>query len=478
MPKSDHKPKEILLISNATAHADIFTELCEDKEFAIFDVIKDIESIQDALKKGGFDLIIASSTIDDLDVISFFYDNQIAVQSSIPLIFILDKNLSKDSMKLFDKLKVNFVYEDYLDIPHLDYSLKTALQKHKVLSLMKENQLRYKSLYDHTLDINLITNLDFTVIDTNVQGRKQLKFEEAFPLKSLFKYQKEYKKFIKLLLEVEQVSRFETTLKIRNKIYVCLLDAFMLYDSKQNRSGAHLLVRNIDAEKKSQDIANRASKLMVTGKFLRSLAHEIRNPLTNINLALEQLNAEGEIPPDSQLYLDVVQRSANRVKDLLEEIMNAYKTADINLKTEHLHNIIDHAIRFANDRLILHKVKLKLSLDLKNDLLKADKVKLTTAILNLIINACEAIDHQEGKITIKTSKKGKFYYLSIKDNGCGMDAMQTAALFDPFYTGKSKGLGLGLTTAQNVIFAHKGSINVQSKVNVGTKFTIKLPIHV
>lgn len=469
------EPKKILLISDSPVHYKVFGELCEEKEFIICDIATNLLEIKDLLNNSCYDLIIASSTVQEEDAIGYFHENQFAVEDKTPLIFILQKNLSKSRMKLFDKLKINFLYEDYLDLPLLNYSLKTALQKQKVLHLMKENQLRYKSLYDHTLDINLITDVDFKVVDANVQGRKQLNFSDAFELQTIFQSIREYKKFIKLLNEVEQVSRFETYLKFKKKDVICLVDAFLLNNSSQERSGAHIVIRNIDAEKKTQEAENRANKLMVTGKFLRSLAHEIRNPLTNINLALEHLTTEVSIPEDSKLYLNIVQRSANRVKDLLDEIMTAYKTAETNLELESLHNIIENALRFANDRLLLKDVQLNLSLEVKNDLIKADKVKLTTALLNLIVNACEAIDHKDGQISIKTSKKDDHLILVLRDNGCGMNATQTAALFDPFYTGKSKGLGLGLTTAQNVIFAHKGTITVKSRENVGTEFKIRIP---
>ena len=475
MSKAHNVPLKILLISDSDHHQNVFNNLCQRKEFIICELVDNIEKIEAAIAKDDYDLIIASSNVKTVDVISYFYNNQIEISDKAPLIFILQKNLPKKGIKLFEKLKINFLYEDYLDLPLLDYSLKIAIQKQKVLNRMKENQLRFKSLYEHNLDINIITDLDFIVIDTNVQGRKQLKFKEAFELKSIFKLSKEYKKFINQLNEDEQVSRYEAVLKYKKKEVVCLLDAFLLFDSSKNRSGSHIVIRDIDNEKKSQVIAIRASKLMVTGKFLRSLAHEIRNPLTNINLALEELNTEENLPKDAQVYLDVVQRSANRVTALLEEIMNAYKTAEINLQSESLHNIIENAIQVVNDRFILKNIHLKLSFKAKNDSCNADKEKLATAIANLIVNACEAITHDHGVISIGTSKKEGFLVLTIKDNGCGMNTNQTATLFDPFYTGKSKGLGLGLTTAQNAIFAHKGTISVKSKENIGTQFSVRLP---
>jgi signal transduction histidine kinase len=475
MTESLTNPKKILLISDSGYHQSIFNKLCLKKKFVVCEVVIDIQKINSSLSNSSYDLIIASSSLKDEALISYFHNHQPGVIDNTPFIFILQKKLTINQMKLFDKLKISFLYEDYIDPAILDYSLKTALNKQKELNLMKENELRYKSLYDHNLDINLITDNSYKVIDTNVHGKKQLKFKKAFELQSIFTSLEAFEKFIQLLHEVKQVSRFETKLLYKEKEVICLLDAFILYDSSKQRSGAHIVIRNIDAEKISQEIANRASKLMVTGKLLRSLAHEIRNPLTNINLALDELNTNENLTNDAQIYLDIVQRSANRVAALLEEIMNAYKTAVINLETAKLHDVIDNSLRFVNDRLILKNIKLKLSLKAKDDFCQLDKVKLSTAIVNLVVNACEAITHDHGEISITTAKNENHLVLTIKDNGCGMNAAQTAALFDPFYTRKSKGLGLGLTTSQNAIFAHKGSITVKSKENIGSLFIIKLP---
>ena len=478
MPNST-TPKNILLISNSKYHEEIFNELCEHKEFKIYKVIRSIDAIANELdNKINFDLIVFTNFFTDTDVIDYFHQNYFKISEEIPTLFIIKNKLTKEKLVHMEKLKISLIFQEYLTVYFLDYTLKTILQNRKVLRSLKENEFRYKSLYDHAFDINLITNENDMVIDTNNQGRKQLKFEKKFPLRNLFFNKLDFKKFKNLLDEVEQVSRFETELKIQRKTVICLIDAFMLYDNENQKSGAHIVIRNIDADRRSQDLANRASKLLVTGKFLRSLAHEIRNPLTNINLSLEQFNQEISEDDDTKLYVDIIQRSADRIKSLLEDIMMAYKTSEIVLKEESIHNILENSIRFANDRLTLKKINLNLKFKIKDDLMPADKIKLTTAFLNLIVNASESIEHEKGEIKISTSKKDGNFIIKIKDNGCGMNEIQTQALFDPFYTGKSKGLGLGLTTAQNVFFAHKGSINVKSIEGKGTSFIIKLPVKV
>lgn len=468
-------PKKILLVSNSKLHHKTFEELCENKEFVICRAVRSIVDLKDLLSSKDFNIFIIASKLGDTDMIAYLHEHSDTINPNVPLVFILNEEPSEQGFKYLTDLNVNLLYDKYMSLSFLNYSLKSAVRKQKTSLLLKENELRYRSLYDHTLDINLIVNDDWQIIDTNVQGRKKLKLKTSLPLKNIFQKQTDYVNFINLLAEVEQVSWFETSLKIGRKNVICIVDAFARYDVNQNKSGAHIVIRDIDESRKSQNLAIQANKLMVTGKFLRSLAHEIRNPLTNINLALDQVQQESELDEDARLYMDVLKRSSNRIRDLLEEIMNAYKTSEVVFGTNSLHNVIDLAARFANDRLLLKNIKLTRKLKLKNDVLQADKVKLTTAILNLIVNATEAINHDSGHIHISTNRKGDSLLLKIKDNGYGMNDEQVQALFDPFYTGKSKGLGLGLTTAQNVIFAHKGSISVESKEGRGTTFSITLP---
>ena len=103
-----------------------------------------------------------------------------------------------------------------------------------------------------------------------------------------------------------------------------------------------------------------------------------------------------------------------------------------------------------------------------------DRQKIKIALLNIIVNAIESMTEGSGKLTLKTARKGNFNTISIGDNGIGMDKESLSKIFDPFYTGKQNGTGLGLTNSQNIIFNHKGKINVRSEIRKGTTFSIIL----
>lgn len=467
----------ILLISEDANLYERIRSLCQSEDFHLSTRIDKLDDLVQALQKTDYDILISCTRMNKQSLLKTLNQHHHLIKRQTPVLFILDGEPRADETILIKRLQADFIGRQLIQTDFLAYVIRESLEKRKQMIMLKENEFRYRSLYDHTLDINLIIDNNYEIVNTNVQGRKRMKYEPNTKLQKIFDNPNDFNQFKSLLDEVGQVSQFETLLRLKKRKVYCLIDAFKLYNEFEEVSGAHLVIRNIDETRKSQALANQASKLLVTGKFLRSLAHEIRNPLTNINLALEQLDHEQAVKTNGEIYTDIIARSANRVKDLLNRVMDAYKNAEIELKEERLHNIIENALRFANDRLVFKGIRTELKLTSKDDSLQADKLKLTTAILNLLVNSSEAISHDKGKISIQTSKMKNQLKLTIKDNGCGMDEKQVKALFDPFYTGKSKGLGLGLTTCQNVIFAHKGTIEVESELNKGTRFIIQLPVN-
>ena len=106
---------------------------------------------------------------------------------------------------------------------------------------------------------------------------------------------------------------------------------------------------------------------------------------------------------------------------------------------------------------------------------RLDKDQFKIALLNLFINAIEAMEPSKGVLLVATAKTNDHLLLSISDNGKGISEEDLRHLFEPFFTGKSEGTGLGLTTVQNIIHSHKGNIYVESELGKGTVFSLKFP---
>lgn len=219
-------------------------------------------------------------------------------------------------------------------------------------------------------------------------------------------------------------------------------------------------------------------KFASTGRIAHVLAHEIRNPLTNINLAVEQISENIEVNSDNNLLLDMIKRNSLRINKLISDLLSATKLTHLNFQKENAETLINELLQQAADSINLKHIELVKQFHHTDSYIMAAKEKLKIALFNILINAVEAVPVTGGKIIICTQLTQETFELIIEDNGIGMTEEEMQRLFEPFFTSKSKGNGLGLTNAQNIILNHKGSIQVESVKTVGTKFIIHLPLSV
>jgi len=213
-------------------------------------------------------------------------------------------------------------------------------------------------------------------------------------------------------------------------------------------------------------------KFAVTGRLSRTIAHEIRNPLTNINLATEHLRSEVSDNAEIELLFDMITRNSNRINELISDLLNSTKTTQLSFEQVNVTGILDDSLHLADDRIELKKITVikNYAPDLRPVL--ADTEKLKIAFLNIIVNAIEAMEAEKGILIIKTENKFDRCVVTITDNGAGMNKESLSKLFEPYFTTKEKGTGLGLTNVQNIILSHNANIYAESTEGTGTSFII------
>ncbi len=249
--------------------------------------------------------------------------------------------------------------------------------------------------------------------------------------------------------------------------------------TKKNIQYQKELERNIDELKKMDaEVKELKSleKFTATGRVARTIAHEVRNPLTNISLAAEQLQEMALENNESSMLLDMINRNAVRINQLVSDLLNATKIIELHIKTAGINKILDDTLEMAADRIDLGKIKVEknyLPGDCKVDV---DEQKIKVAFLNIMVNGIEAMEKNKGVLTLRTNKEGDKCVIEIEDNGSGMDEDTQQKLFDPYFTNKSKGNGLGLTNSQNIIMSHRGKVMVQSQQGKGSLFKIILKV--
>ena len=231
-----------------------------------------------------------------------------------------------------------------------------------------------------------------------------------------------------------------------------------------------------DLKKANQELVSLRSmeKFSTTGRLARIIAHEIRNPLTNIGLASDQLKSEVPENEETTMLLEMINRNGTRINQLITDLLSSTKFSELNYNSVSVNELLDEALELASDRVQLKKIAVvkKYAKDISN--IAVDKEKLKIAFLNIIVNAVEAMPPEKGLLELKTQEEENGCVITISDNGSGMDEETLSKLFEPYFTNKAKGNGLGLTNTQNIILNHKGSIEVESELGIGTSFIISL----
>ena len=216
-------------------------------------------------------------------------------------------------------------------------------------------------------------------------------------------------------------------------------------------------------------------KLAATGRIARTIAHEVRNPLTNINLSVEQLKGDmDDNNENAALLLDLILRNSNRINQLITDLLNSTKSASLVYKKISINDLLDETLLLAEDRIKLNNIKVEKNYTKDICDISVDSEKIKIAFLNIIVNAIEAMEPNRGVLKLKTETKKDKCVVSISDNGSGIDQESLSKLFEPYFTSKPKGNGLGLTNTHNIIISHSGYIHVESEVGRGTTFIIIL----
>ncbi len=296
-----------------------------------------------------------------------------------------------------------------------------------------------------------------------------------------------------LQLRIGKMTRFSSAIEVINLVSLVLSFLLALISlatyrkEKSARSEANIKSENYKQELESRvdelAIANKEvlqlrniEKFAATGRISRTIAHEVRNPLTNINLATEQLKESIHGTEENTMLLEMIKRNSLRINQLISNLLNATKFSELVYQKASVNHIIDQALELAADRINLKHIIIEKHYSQDLRLVDIDEEKMKIAFLNIIVNAIEAMNSDNAILQITTRMDLSKCKIIFEDNGTGMNEETITKLFEPFFTKKETGNGLGLTNTQNIILNHKGKIEVESVEGTGTKFIIYLDV--
>ncbi|MGA1840839.1 MAG: ATP-binding protein [bacterium] len=227
------------------------------------------------------------------------------------------------------------------------------------------------------------------------------------------------------------------------------------------------------------DLIKDMEKFALVGKFAAGVAHSIRNPLTSVKMRLFSMERNMELSPNQKMDFEVISEEIRHINNIVQNFLEFSRPPKLKMRITSPSDVVDDSIRLLRDRLESYNVSIKLERKERLPELLADPEQLKEVLVNLLVNACEAME-DGGTITIHEEeaqeKNERAAIIRLIDQGPGIPLSIQGKIFQPFFTCKEDGTGLGLTIAARIINEHGGCLDLKSSEGEGAIFTIKLPL--
>jgi signal transduction histidine kinase len=233
--------------------------------------------------------------------------------------------------------------------------------------------------------------------------------------------------------------------------------------------------------KKSRETLLQAEKLVLVGKLAAGVAHSIRNPLTSVNMRLFSLGRTLQLEGPQKEDFDVIAEEIRHIDAIVQNFLEFSRRPKLRPQLVNPSDLVDMTLQLLHHRLKSYEVEIRVERkESPLPMIHADPEQLKEVLVNLIVNACEAMD-RGGTIVIREDapdgpKAGRAVRIRVVDNGPGIPESLQDKILQPFFTTKDEGTGLGLSIAARILEEHGGFLDVESKEGEGTTFTIVLPL--
>jgi len=345
---------------------------------------------------------------------------------------------------------------------------------------IKETKDYLQNLLENANDVIYIVNRDgtFTYLNQKIEdwGYKkdeligQSIFSILAPRHEGKRFDRSIKDGIKQIYEVEISNKNG---EIRNVV----ISSSPLKDESGNITDLLGIARDITEQKRIQHQMNRTEKLAAIGQLATGIAHEINNPLGGMQNCVRTLNTDGNDEDVRKRYIPLLEKGLNRIESVIRNLLDFAKEHQFEFSPHNLDEIITETLKLVEYKIRERNLELKLDLNTNSKKFILDYNHLQQVILNVIINAIQAITDSGGILTIKSMEERDELVVVISDTGIGIPQENLSRIFDPFFTTKDvgTGTGLGLSVSYGIIERLGGRIEVQSEINRGTTFTITIP---
>jgi two-component system sensor histidine kinase HydH len=476
-------------------------------------VAKDIQS---TLKILGYEVPAISSSVQDALAM---------IEEIHPDLLLVDIVLKgeQDGIELAQKARIEYkiptiyltAYEDeetlnraklteplgYILKPFDERDLRTnlemALYKHKMESKLTESELRYRLLVEHSPDGIAIQSEDKIIFMNNAAvkllgesepekllGQSIMNFippENLELAKEKIQYVNTHRSTLPFL--EEQIiktngSKIDVEVALVPLYYEGKPATQIIFRDITERKRAEKELEDAYSElKKTQQALIHNEKLAALGRFSAGIAHEIRNPLANISASAQYCASKYDLDQQMKKHFEVILRNTENANRIIRELLDFTSPREIALTSGNLAEVLNHVCDLVKPRCSKYNINLMKKIGDHLPCFPMNAKKLGEAFMNFLSNAIEAM-LEGGNLNVQAyySEKDKWIVVNFQDTGYGIDQNELSKVFEPFYTTKESGTGLGLSLAYNIIKTHSGELFIDSKIGQGTRIQVTFPL--
>jgi PAS domain S-box-containing protein len=416
-----------------------------------------------------FDYFLGSKT--GFDLLELLHKKD----EDLPAILLTGKGNNELDRRAIDKGAIDYLEKGTMNAEALERSMTHAIKHSKTLRALRVSERKYRRVFEGSKEMIFIANNDLEIVEVSkaVEVYMGYKPEEVYEMKL-----HEYFENPLQILHLQEAMKKESSIKdylihlkakngeIKSGLMSCVAERDM-----DGKFFLHGIFTDQTEKLRAERALVQSRKVEATARLMQVLAHEVRNPLMNINLSLESLS--DEVREKDAAVLEIIQRNSRRIDKLITEVLYAASEKEVKKESILLNNVIKEALGLVNDRAKMQNVRIITKLEVTPEI-KINGEQIKTAFVNILINAIEAkANTPNSEIVLRCYKKHGYVIIKIEDNGIGMDDELLAKLFEPFYTAKTNGVGLGLASTLSILKGHQAEIDVKSELGVGSEFTIR-----
>ncbi len=403
-------------------------------------------------------------------------------------------SLTFSSLLSNDADLIGFILLDAVQQTEATREILEILSTTTVITLEKA-RLMEQVLHEKNKSESIISNYSYGIVTTDCRGRVQtlnpsarliLRLNETetqgHPIGDLFPNGTDVAALVEANLRHNQeIVSQEMVLELPadRQVVIVLTIRSLILNSGVN-SGSLIIFEDVTLKRKQKEYLQRLENLASLGKLSAALAHEIRNPITGINVSLDVVcrRLAAVIDPDSKKLMKGALQEVARLEKIVADLLHFARPELGSKRRIHLGDIIDHVVLLIGNQCRRKNIELVVVKNAAQPWIMGVEGGVKQALLNLIINATQAMT-EGGTLSIRLDtvkeSQGILQQISIADTGPGIAAEVQQKIFEPFFTTRPAGTGLGLPITQNIMDEHGGEISFEPLFPTGTRFTLRFP---